>query len=99
MDILAYNREMWNAQVAKGNRWTCPVDAETIAAAKRNEWHVVLTPTKPVPREWFPNLAGLDVLCLASGGGQQAPILAAAGARVTLLDNSPAQLAQDRLVA
>jgi SAM-dependent methyltransferase len=99
MDILAYNREMWNAQVAKGNRWTCPVDAETIAAAKRNEWQVVLTPTKPVPREWFPDLAGLDVLCLASGGGQQAPILAAAGARVTLLDNSPSQLAQDRLVA
>jgi SAM-dependent methyltransferase len=99
MDILTYNREMWNAQVAKGNRWTCPVDGETIAVAKRNEWHVVLTPTKPVPREWFPDLARLDVLCLASGGGQQAPILAAAGAHVTLLDNSPAQLAQDRLVA
>jgi SAM-dependent methyltransferase len=40
-----------------------------------------------------------DVLCLASGGGQQAPIFAAAGANVTVLDNSPKQLAQDRLVA
>jgi len=38
-------------------------------------------------------------LCLASGGGQQGPILAAAGARVTVFDNSPKQLAQDRWVA
>jgi SAM-dependent methyltransferase len=36
---------------------------------------------------------------LASGGGQQGPILAAAGARVTVLDNSSRQLAQDRFVA
>jgi SAM-dependent methyltransferase len=41
----------------------------------------------------------LDVLCLASGGGQQGPILAAAGATVTVFDNSPSQLTQDRLVA
>jgi SAM-dependent methyltransferase len=44
-------------------------------------------------------LEDLDVLCLASGGGQQGPILAAAGAKVTVLDNSPKQLEQDRLVA
>ena len=36
---------------------------------------------------------------LAGAGGQQAPVLAAAGAQVTVLDNSPAQLAQDRAVA
>ena len=70
-----------------------------IAAARRGDWQLVLTPTRPVPREWFPKLAGEAVLCLASGGGQQAPVLAAAGAVVTVLDNSPAQLAQDRLVA
>jgi SAM-dependent methyltransferase len=39
------------------------------------------------------------VLCLASGGGQQGPVLAAAGASVTVFDNSPTQLAQDRFVA
>jgi ubiquinone/menaquinone biosynthesis C-methylase UbiE len=38
-------------------------------------------------------------LCLAAGGGQQAPILAALGAEVTVLDASPRQLAQDRFVA
>jgi SAM-dependent methyltransferase len=98
-DILAYNRRAWDRQVAKGNRWTVPVGPEVIAAARRGDWHVLLTPTRPVPREWFGPLAGLEVLCLASAGGQQAPVLAAAGAAVTVLDNSPAQLAQDRLVA
>jgi hypothetical protein len=44
-------------------------------------------------------LAGIEVLCLASGGGQQGPILAAAGAKVTVFDNSANQLVQDRLVA
>ena len=39
------------------------------------------------------------MLCLASGGGQQGPVLAAAGANVTVFDNSPAQLKQDQLVA
>jgi SAM-dependent methyltransferase len=98
MDIQAYNRGAWNHQAAIGNRWTVPVGPEAIMAARRGEWDIVLTPTKPVPRDWFPLLAGLDVLCLASGGGQQAPVLAAAGASVTLLDNSPAQLARDREV-
>ena len=59
----------------------------------------MLTPSKPVPREWFPYLEEKEVLCLASGGGQQGPVLAAAGANVTILDNSPMQLKQDRFVA
>ena len=85
--------------MAKGNRWTLPVDAACIAAARAGTWEVVLTPTKPVPSVWFPPLVGQPVLLLAGAGGQQAPLLAAAGAQVTVLDNSPAQLAQDRAVA
>ena len=99
MDVRAYNREAWNRQVADGNQWTIPVSSEVLAAARRGDWSLLLTPTIPVPRAWFPPLAGADVLCLASGGGQQGPILAAAGANVTVFDNSPRQLAQDRLVA
>lgn len=99
MDIRSYNRDAWDRRVRDRNRWTVAVGPEVIEAARRGEWSVVLTPTKPVPREWFPPLSGLDVLCLASGGGQQGPILAAAGANVTVFDNSPAQLAQDRAVA
>lgn len=95
----AYNRKAWDRQVADGNPWTVPVSPEQIEAARRGEWSLVLTPTIPVPRIWYPPLPGADVLCLASGGGQQGPILAAAGARVTVLDNSPAQLARDEEVA
>ncbi|MDA7979328.1 MAG: class I SAM-dependent methyltransferase [Pirellulales bacterium] len=98
-DIVDYNARAWDAQVARGNKWTLPVDEKTISAARHGEFSIVLTPTKPVPREWFPELPGIDVLCLASGGGQQAPILAAAGANVTVVDRSKQQLAQDRMVA
>src|SRR5215216_3346941 len=99
MDVPGYNREAWDRQVEDGNQWTVPVGSEVIEAASRGEWEVLLTDQKYVPREWFPEMAGADVLCLASGGGQQAPTFAAAGANVTVLDNSPKQLAQDRLVA
>lgn len=99
MDVSSYNRGAWDRQVEGGNRWTVPVSGEEVAAARRGEWQIVLTPLKPVPADWFPPLQGADVLCLASGGGQQGPILAAAGARVTVFDNSPGQLAQDRMVA
>jgi SAM-dependent methyltransferase len=99
MDIRNYNSAAWDAQVEQQNRWTVPVDSETIARARQGEWEVLLTPSIPVPRGWFPNLDDCETLGLASGGGQQGPILAAAGARVTVLDNSARQLEQDRLVA
>ena len=100
LDVRAYNREAWNREVAGGNPWTVPVSPEVIAAARRGEWSIVLTENLPIPRAWFPEpLAGRRVLCLASGGGQQGPVLAAAGALVTVYDNSPAQLARDRQVA
>jgi SAM-dependent methyltransferase len=98
-DIVRHNRQAWDRQVELGNRWTRPVTPAEIARARLGEWSILLTPTVPVPRGWFPALEGTDVLCLASGGGQQGPILAAAGARVTVFDNSPLQLAQDRAVA
>jgi 2-polyprenyl-3-methyl-5-hydroxy-6-metoxy-1,4-benzoquinol methylase len=98
-DILTYNRRAWDRQVERSNQWTVPVSTEEVARARTGDWRIVLTPAKPVPAGWFPPLGGLNVLCLAGGGGQQGPILAAAGANVTVFDNSPAQLAQDQLVA
>lgn len=99
MDITEYNREAWDREVEAGNPWTRPVESQVTEAARGGDWQILLTPVKPVPRDWFGVLKGQNVLCLASGGGQQGPVLAAAGARVAVLDNSPAQLAQDRLVA
>lgn len=99
MNVREYNRAAWDRQVEAGNRWTIPVSREEVARAREGEWKILLTPEKPVPRAWFPELKNCDMLCLAASGGQQAPLLAAAGAHVTVLDNSPKQLAQDRFVA
>lgn len=98
-DVADYNRKAWDDQVAKGNHWTIPVTSEVIASARDGKWDVVLTPLKPVPKSWFPELEERDLLALASGGGQQAPVFAAAGANVTVLDNSQRQLEQDQAVA
>lgn len=47
-------------------------------------------------RGWLPvSVQGLDVLCLASGGGWQSILYACAGAHVTVVDLSPAMLKLD----
>jgi SAM-dependent methyltransferase len=45
------------------------------------------------------SVAGLQLLCLAAGGGRHSAIYAAAGARVTVVDISGEMLALDRAVA
>lgn len=99
MDILAYNRAAWEKEAAQGNKWTIPVSAEEVACAKTGVATLLLTPTKPTPKEWLGDVRGKKVLCLASGGGQQGPLFAALGAEVTVFDNCPAQLKKDRFVA
>lgn len=48
-------------------------------------------------RGWLPaSVAGLDVLCLASGGGWQSILYASASARVTVVDLSGGMLELDR---
>lgn len=99
-EIAAINGAAWDRQVELSNPWTQPVAAAVIANVRRGTWGVLLTNSTPVPRAWFPeSMKGVRVLALASGGGQQGPILAAAGADVTVLDNSARQLDQDRFVA
>jgi len=101
-DINAATVDKW---VADGWEWGVPVTHETFVRAQSGDWNVVLTPTKPVPHEWFAphlkneRLDGVKVLGLASGGGQQMPIFSALGADCTVLDYSPAQLESERVVA
>ncbi|HAQ56269.1 MAG TPA: SAM-dependent methyltransferase [Acholeplasmatales bacterium] len=99
MDWLKHNREAWDHEVKIGNKWTVPVSAAIVDAARKGTAELLLTPTKPMPGDWFPALAGKKLLCLASGGGQQGPLFAALGAIVTVIDNSPAQLSRDAEVA
>ena len=99
IDVVKHNSAAWDQEVDNFGRWTQAVDSETVKRARAGDWSIRLTPVKSVPDEWFGDLAGKDLLCLASGGGQQAPILAAAGANVTSFDNSNQQLNQDSFVA
>ncbi|MFC4776806.1 class I SAM-dependent methyltransferase [Paenibacillus sp. GCM10023252] len=99
MDVINRNISSWNEKVNSGSPWSIPVSSEVIQKAKEGVWEITVTATKPVPRGWFPSLQGKTILCLASGGGQQGPVLAAAGGNVTVLDFSEGQLKQDRLVA
>jgi SAM-dependent methyltransferase len=99
MNVLEHNSAAWDELADKNIKWSVPVSSEEIERARNGVWEIVLTPLKSVPREWFGDLRGKDVLCLASGGGQQAPILAAAGANVTSFDASEKQLEKDKFVA
>ncbi|HGH7176796.1 TPA: class I SAM-dependent methyltransferase [Bacillus wiedmannii] len=100
MDTTKQNSNAWDKKVEEGSRYTKPVSKKIIEKSRSGEWAITVTTEKPVPREWFPkSLNGVKILCLASGGGQQAPILAAAGANVIVTDISKKQLEQDELVA
>ena len=51
------------------------------------------------PHGYVGDVAGKDVLCLASGGGQQSAAFGLLGANVTVLDLSETQLKRDRETA
>ena len=97
--VRAYNRIAWDKLAAEANQWTVPVSPAVIAEARQGRLSLVLTPSTPVPASWLGDVCGKRILGLASGGGQQMPCLAAAGAIVTVIDNAPAQLQRDRDVA
>ena len=95
-DINSRTIDQW---VEDGWEWGKPIDHETYEKAKQGEWQIILTPTRPVPKEWYPELKGCKVLGLACGGAQQMPILTAAGADCTVLDYSEKQLQSERGVS
>lgn len=112
--VSCLTRDQWEADMARcsdlnagvidrwveeGWEWGRPISHEEYIKALEGDWQMVLTPVKPVPRTWFPDLSGKRVLGLASGGGQQMPLFAAAGASCTVLDYSEKQLESERAVA
>lgn len=93
------NARVISSWISSGWQWGIPVGHETFKRAQNGDWEVLLTPTKPVPRSWFPSPEGKTLLGLASGGGQQIPVFTAAGFSCTVLDYCDAQLDSERLVA
>ena len=97
VDPAAHNRAAWDKYVQEGIEWSRPVSAEDVERARMGDWSIVLIGREPVDRSWLPtDLTGKDVLCLASGGGQQGPILAAAGSGSPYSTTHPASSARTR---
>lgn len=98
-DIYRYNQTAWDRLARENCDWSRPVSAEIIQAARQGQWEVRLIPAV-LPSGWLPtDVRGLRILCLAASGGQQAPVLSAAGAEVVVLDASQEQLDLDKAVA
>lgn len=95
-DLNAQTVDRW---VAEGWEWGRPLSHEEYERAKAGQWRMLLTPTKPVPAEWFGPIRGKRVLGLASGGGQQMPLFAALGAECWVLDYSERQIDTEKRVA
>lgn len=87
---LAHNRLAWNKMVAREHALTRPASEEELQR-----------PLQTVDAiGWLgKSIRGWNVLCLAAGGGRHGPLYAAAGARVTVVDLSPAMLEIDRQIA
>lgn len=76
MNISQLNSKAWDKKVQQGSRYTKYVSSEEVVRAREGNWAISVTTERKVPREWFPaSMQGLKVLCLAGGGGQQAPLL------------------------
>lgn len=84
--------------VEKGVYWSrCATDRQLREAREgRLTLHFY---DREIPPEWFRDVKGKKVLCLAGAGGLQAPLLACAGAEVTVLDLSDRMLDKDREIA
>ena len=99
IDVRARNEAFWDKEALLRHPWSSPVCEETIARAKEGVWQLHITKS-PLPTSWLPrDVTQKNILCLACGGGQQAPVLAAAGAHVTVFDISEKQLDLDKYVA
>ena len=100
IDYTKMNSNTIDRWVDEGWEWGQPISHEIYEKALKGDWGVYLTPTKFMPKEWFPaSLKGLKILGLASGGGQQMPIFKALGADVTVLDYSLRQLESEKMVS
>lgn len=78
--------------------WTACASQEQLQDAREGRLRLRFF-DRDVPQEWLRDIQGKKVLCLAGAGGLQAPLLACAGAEVTVIDISNKMLDKDREIA
>ena len=80
--ILEHNRRAWDERARQGKRFAQP--------ATETDFD---DPMKSMDGTgWLGDVRDKRVLCLGAGGGRHGPMLASAGARVTVVDISPEML-------
>ena len=101
--VASSNEKAWDDLVASAQSFTVPwlhLDQDMLRRYAAGE-----RPVDAALRDGFypwslvTDVAARDVLCLASGGGQQSAVFGLLGARVTVVDLSQGQLEGDRKAA
>ena len=101
--IARANQKHWTRMAREGQSFTTPwldLDVEEIQSFAAG-----VTPgeTGPLfqmhPARLLRDLSGVDLLCLATDGGQQSAVFGLLGAKVTVVDLTEAQLEGDRRAA
>ncbi len=102
-EIARANKKFWKANAERGDLYSTPwldLDPEIVKKWVGGEIEHLLVPFSYVyPNHIFQNIAGKNILCLASGGGQQSAVFGLLGANVTVFDLTDEQLEGDRKAA
>lgn len=99
MNPTEFNRDAWDGIATSRHKWFAPCTKAEVDSAREGSFDLRLTACRKIPRDWVGEVSGKRILALAAGGGHQGPVLAAAGAIVTVADFSAQQLAIDQQVA
>lgn len=98
MNIFEQVEKNINELVENNVNWSACATTEEMQRAKEGRLSIKFF-DKEVPTDWLKDVKGRKVLCLAGAGGLQAPLLACAGAEVTVLDLSEKMLEKDVKIA
>ena len=102
-EIAKKNQEFWKQNAERQDIYTRPwLDLDPVIVKKFASQEIDYLPepySYIYPNNIFKNIAGKDILCLASGGGQQSVIFGLLGANVTVFDLTDEQLEGDRKAA
>jgi SAM-dependent methyltransferase len=101
--VAVANQKLWEDEVKKGCGYTIPwLDLDVATLHQYIDGEYEFLPDSFIcmyPASILAGVEGKDVLCLASGGGQQSAVFGLLGARVTVVDLAEGQLEGDRKAA
>ena len=102
-EVAIINEKHWERMVKEGCGYTIPwlkLDRNAIQKYAKGQLDTIPNALDVMtPRTILADIKDKDVLCLASGGGQQSAIFGLLGANVTVVDISEGQLEGDRKAA